>query len=164
MMMMMILVLCVCAPNIILDKLLFQLLFCHGTNVCPPQQNNIWPREETTNRQKRKRCKFLLKRMMSDFPQPSVQLGERNALNISLPNDNIHPPEKNWQLPFFNVVKLNFYDIALLSLQFQITSCSGKEWYPWNCKQCKKPFPVFFSMRWVIKSDPNKKRRWGGFY
>ena len=26
---------CVSGPNIILDKLLFQLLFCHGTNVCP---------------------------------------------------------------------------------------------------------------------------------
>ena len=101
--------------------------------------NKITSGQETTNRQKRE--KFLLKRMMSDFPQSGVQLGERNALNISLPNDNIHPPEKNWQLPFFNVVKLNFYDVASLSLPFQITSCSGK--YPWNCKQCEKPFLVF---------------------
>ena len=105
------------------------------------QLNKITSGQETTNRQKRE--KFLLKRMMSDFPQSGVQLGERNALNISLPNDNIHPPEKNWQLPFFNVVKLNFYDVASLSLPFQITSCSGKGWYPWNCKQCEKPFLVF---------------------
>ena len=55
--------------------------------------NKITSGQETTSRQKRE--KFLLKRMMSDFPQSGVQLGERNALNISLPNDNIHPPEKN---------------------------------------------------------------------
>ena len=103
--------------------------------------NKITSGQETTNRQKRE--KFLLKRMMSDFPQSGVQLGERNALNISLPNDNIHLPEKNWQLPFFNVVKLNFYDVATLSLPFQITSCSGEGWHPWNCKQCEKPFLVF---------------------
>ena len=51
-----------------------------------------------------------------------LQLDERTGLNISLPRDNIHLPEKNWQRPFFKVVKLNFYAVASLSFPFQISS------------------------------------------
>ena len=57
-------------------------------------------------------------------------------------------PRKNWQLPFFNVVKLNFYDVASLSLPFQITSCSDIH----EIANSVKSLFSFLSMRWVIKS------------
>ena len=106
--------------------------------------NKITSGQETTSRQKRE--KFLLKRMMSDFPQSGVQLGERNALNISLPNDNIHPPEKKLTTAIFLRCQIEF-----LRRCFIVTSILVKGDIHEIANSVKSLFS-FLSMRWVIKS------------
>ena len=82
--------------------------------------------------------------MMSDFVSSSP-IGWKKGLNISLPGDNIHLPQKNWQRPFFKVVKLNFYAVASLSFPFQdFKSHSDLE----NQQQQMKVFFAFCSTRW----------------
>ena len=73
-----------------------------------------------------------------------LQLGERNGLDISLPTDNIQLTEKNWQRPFFKVVKLNFHSVASLSFPFQISS------HLLTCKIANSKWKSFsFFCRWV---------------